>query len=224
VILIVRVPSWEIEGDHRVFAVGQETSSWLTFDEDGAGRGAAHAQSIDGIARPLPSWPGAVLGGHPVRIDVGGAALYWDAPSPVEAALQVFGPISTNTQDAPDGFPETVGVVRRVRMAWRDDEAGPDGSWITGAQVTYEDVASTYIPDPPVRTPDPRSVAEMQRRAQREYRRQVPLARRLRGESFTIALHGPASLPPPPGTVERQFVGALIDLEVTGTVDVDVPR
>jgi hypothetical protein len=121
--------------------------------------------------------------------------------------------------DAPYGFPETVGVVRRVRMVWRDDVADHDGSWVTGAEVTYEDVDVTYVPPEPVRTPDPKAVAEMRRRAEREFKRQVPLARRLRGERFSIGLQGSVELPPPPGTVEPQFVGAVIDLEITGVVE-----
>jgi len=216
VILTVWVPSWEIEGDGRVFAVGRETSTWLTFDEDRAGRGAEGAQPIEGVARPLRSWPGEESGCRPVRIDVGGAALYWDAPSPVEGAVHLSGPISTNAMDAPEDFPETTGVVRRVRMVWRDDVAGHDGSWVAGAEVTYEDVDVTYVPPEPVRTLDPKAMAEMRRRAEGEFKRQVPLARRLRGERFRIGLQGSAELPPPPGTVERDFVGALIDVEVTG--------
>lgn len=147
-VVTVRVPSWEIEGDGRVFAVGHEISSWLTFDEDGSGRDAADVQLVEGIAVPLPSWPAAELSRHPVRIDLDGAALYWDAPRPVEGPLRVSGTISTNTMDAPDGFPVTVGVVRRVRMEWRDYVAGPDGSWVGGPESTYEEVAVTYVPPP----------------------------------------------------------------------------
>jgi hypothetical protein len=201
VVLTVQVPGWQIEGDGRVFAVDHEISGWLTFDEDRSGRDAVEIQSMEGIARPLPDWPGRELGRHPVRIDVAGAALYWDAPSPAVGAVHVTGRISANNVDAPDGLPETVGVVRRVRMLWHDYVAGADRPRLDGEDPTYEDVDSTYVPPLP------------------EFERRVPLARRLRGEGFRAALKGPASLPTPPDTVERHVAGALIDLEITGIVD-----
>ncbi len=45
--------------------------------------------------------------------------MYWDAPERVTGAIEVPGTISTSNVDAPEGLPETSGVLRRVRMVWR---------------------------------------------------------------------------------------------------------
>jgi hypothetical protein len=113
----VQIADWVIEEDHLVVRVGDELSSWLTFEEAEGPTGPEDPiQVVRGTAHRLPSWPGETFARHAVRIDLeGGGALYWDAPEPVEGPVEVTGTVSTNNIDAPDGFPETRGVVRRVR-------------------------------------------------------------------------------------------------------------
>ena len=149
-LLTVEVPRWQLEESGRVLSIGDHVKSWLTFEE--AQRRAPEAgryNLIHGCAVPLGPWPGAEFGRHPTRIDVEGGALYWDAPQRVAGRLDVAGTISTNNVDAPEGFPETSGVVRRVRMVWSDFNKSPkEGVWLSaGEEPSYEDARSTYIPE-----------------------------------------------------------------------------
>jgi hypothetical protein len=104
---------------------------------------------IRGVAVALPTWPGQEFGRHPVRIDVDNGALYWDAPEPVTGEVEVRGTVSSNNVDAPDDFPETTGVIRRLRMVWHDVVMSPQGQWVgTGEGSRHEEVATTYLPAP----------------------------------------------------------------------------
>ena len=141
---------------------GDREQFWLTFEE--AERRAPATEQVNliaGVAFPLPTWPGAELGRHPVRIDVDGGALYWDAPEQVSGPIEVAGTVSTNNVDAPEGFPETSGVVRRVRMVWADSVIDPQGVWRgTGEGIRYEEVTSTYFPVPEPTVLEPEVEAE----------------------------------------------------------------
>jgi hypothetical protein len=125
-LLTVRVSDWELEESGRILSVGDRERFWLIFHEATA---TERVNVIGGVAAQLPSWPGAEFGRHPTRIDVEGGALYWDAPERVTGPMEVAGTISTNDVDAPEGFPETSGVLRRVRMVWDDFVISPEGAW-----------------------------------------------------------------------------------------------
>jgi hypothetical protein len=136
VILTVWVPFWELEEDDRVLSVGDELSSWLEFHEADRFAPAERVGAVHGVAHVLPRWPGAEAGRHPTRIDLDGGVLYWDAPDAVEGPLDLAGTVSSNNVDAPDGFAETSGVMRRVRMEWRNKSA----------EYRYEEVPASSLP------------------------------------------------------------------------------
>lgn len=219
VILTVRIPTWELEESSRLLSVGDEVSSWLTFHQAEAGSALAEdVQGVLGVARRLPSWPGAGPGARPVQIDLAGGALYWEAPEPAEGAVEVVGTVCTNNVDAPDGFPETTGVVRRIRMEWRDLVLGPDGSWHCVADgLRYEEVSQTYLPPIEIEEPDPEIEADLNRRARQAYDREVASGRIQRGDAFTVVLGAPHTRRRPPGATETRWTGVLIALEITGT-------
>lgn len=129
-----------------MLSVGDRVTSWLTFEEaDRLALSADLVQVIRGTARPLPEWPGAEPQRHPTQVDFDGGAVYWDAPEPVAGAVEIAGEVVWNTIDAPPGFPETSGLVRRLRMEWQE----MDG------ERRYEDVAATYVPTRELGPPDP---------------------------------------------------------------------
>ena len=146
--LRVRVQAWELEEDGRVLTTGDEISSWLTFREaEPSSASAEPVQVIRGVASGLPNWPGAELGRHPVQIYIDGALLYWDAPEPLEGEIEVSGTVSTNTVDAPEGFPATRFTVRRVQMEWQDLPHWGGGVWGNeNGLARYEEVEETYLP------------------------------------------------------------------------------
>jgi hypothetical protein len=174
---------------------------------------------IRGVAVPLPAWPGAELGHHPVRIDVDGGVLYWDAPEPVSGPLEVTGTVSSNTVDAPDGFPETTGVIRELRMVWHDVVVGPDGSWAGTSQgPRYEEVASTYLPPYEPEPLTPEVEAELSRRARQAYERETVAGRLSPGDPFRIGLRIPhTDRALVPGTQETRWTGVLMDLETVAS-------
>lgn len=147
-IVSVWAVEWYLDEDRRVLAVGDAITSWMTFeDAEQHPAPGERLQTVRGVARALPRWPGAEDGRHPVAIDVPGGTFYWDAPERVEGAIEVTGSISFNNVDAPDRFPVTHGVVRRVRMEWqecveRDGRAGPSPQ----AEPRYEDVSASWFP------------------------------------------------------------------------------
>ena len=148
-----------------------------------------------------------------MQINLDGGALYWDAPEPLEGDVEVAGTVSTNKVDAPDGFPETRGAVSRVQMEWQDFTHQGGGLWDNeSGEVRYEDVSATYIPAIEV---DAEVQAAASRAARREVKRRVPLSRRLRGGSFTVALKGPA-VEVPVGATKTQWTGVLMDVGLTG--------
>ena len=222
--MIVRlwIPDWQLEDDRRVLTVGDRFSTWLTFDESERFDGPAErVQEIRGVARPLPTWPGAERDRHPVQIHVDGGDLYWDAPEPVEGAVEIAGSVSSNNVDAPDGFPTSSGVVRRIRMEWHELVMRPDGSGHDPhGQVSYEEVTATYFP--PLERPLVNPAAEPGT-IRRAVTRHVRLGRRPRRRSFTFPLSeagDPAgrSAATAPGTTTRtRWAGALVDLDLAGS-------
>ena len=150
-IVSVWVVEWYLDEDRRVLQAGDTISSWLTFEDEERLqlRPRERLQTIRGVARALSRWPGTEDGRHPVAIDIDGGTLYWDAPERVEGTIEVTGTISLNNTDAPDGFPTTHGVVRRVRMEWHEYECARDGSRkrpTPGTHPLYEDVLASYLP------------------------------------------------------------------------------
>lgn len=146
-LLSVWVAEWVLDEDRRTLGVGETLTEWLTFtDVERLPHVAPECvQTIRGLARPLPRWPGTEDGHHPVSISVDGATLYWDAPRPVDGPVELAGVVSLNNIDAPDGFPVTRGVIRRVRMEWQATGTGTDGQALrwSGCLVDLE-------PDTPV--------------------------------------------------------------------------
>src|SRR3954454_21256806 len=227
-LLTVQVPGWELEENGRILSVGDRARFWLTFAES-QGRAVATelVNVVRGVAVPLPTWPGAEAGRYPVRIDIDGGALYWDAPKRVTGHLEGAGTIRTDLVDAPAGFPETSGVVRRVRMVWADVVMSPDGTWrARGEHARYEEVTSTYLPVP-VRSGFDSDVEAALRRAAREaYDRDVADGRLSPGAPFEIGLKvPPSSRGIPAGAAQTRWAGALLDLETVDSAgDVRSPR
>ena len=142
--------------------------------------------------------------------------LYWEAPDPVEGPVEVIGMVGTNNIDAPDGFPETTGVVRRIRMEWRDYLMGSDKSWreVSGG-LRYEEVPATYFPPIKIEQLDPVAEADLKRRARQAYDLEVSAGRLKPGDPFTIVLGAPPR-PAPPGATKTRWTSVLIDLETSG--------
>jgi hypothetical protein len=222
-LLTVRVPEWELEESGRVLSVGDQEQFWLTFEEaEGRAPATERINLIRGVAVPLPTWPGAEFGRNPVRIDVEGGALYWDAPEPVTGSIEVAGTISTNDVDAPEGFPETSGVLRRVLMVWADFVISPEGVWLsTGEGTRYEEVTSTYFPVREARVFDLEVEAELRRQAREAYDGEMAAGRLRPGESFEVGLKVSASHRKiPAGTTETRWTGVLVDFD-TADSDTD---
>jgi hypothetical protein len=205
-LLTVEVSEWELEERGRILCVGDRERFWLTFEE--AERRAPAAERINvirGVAVPLPPWPGAEFGWHAVRIDIEGGALYWDAPERTTGAIEVAGTISTNHVDAPEGFPETTGVLRRVRMVWDDFALSQERVWRSvGEGARYEEVTAF----------DPEVEAELRRTAGQAYDREMAARRLSPGESFELGLKVPSSNRNiPAGTTQTRWMGVLIDFD-----------
>jgi hypothetical protein len=222
VLLSVRIPEWELESDGRILRVGDEVRFWLTFQEfERSTPPAEQVSVIQGVALPLPRWPGAEFGRHPVQINIDGGTLYWDAPEPVAGPVEVAGSVGTNNVDAPDGFPETAGVLRRVRMEWQDLVMNPDGGWRgKGAGTRYEEVPTTYFPVvPEAEDLDAEVEAEMHRQARAAYERELASGRLKPGDSFEIAVAVPSTAREiPVGATDTRWTGVLIDLEIAHSI------
>ncbi len=153
----VFVPGWVLVEDMWVVTVGDALDCWLTFEE--AGRWAVPLERlhrVEGIAASLPGWPGRERDRYPVRIDVGGAALYWDAPTDVQGRVGPVGHVEFNNVDAPEGFPQTRGIVRAVRMEWRDYVSDNGVEWVPADdRAQYGRVEASTVPfgddQPPMR-------------------------------------------------------------------------
>ena len=104
--------------------VGADFREWLTFTESGRwSMPQVAVQVVRGRASPVSSWPGAELGRYPTRIDVGGAALYWDAPESEDGEVSIEGLVRLNRIDAPPRFPNSVGRVQQIWTARSEPSA-----------------------------------------------------------------------------------------------------
>lgn len=141
-ILSVWVPAWCLDEERRVIAVGERFSSWMTFEEaplpDSDGDGHHGVQTLRAVARPIPRW-GGERGPHPVALELDGAVLYWDAARPASGLVEVAGTVTFNNAAAPEGFPDTEGVLRRIRMRWAPTHGD-------ARYTRYEDVERSYLP------------------------------------------------------------------------------
>ena len=146
--LPVVVPGWEIECCLEPPSVGDLVEWPLQFVERENPEGAPDPTlvALQAVATPLPDWEGATEERWPVRLDLPGGSFYWDAPKEVEA-----GPVELRGYlllvrhgDAPDDFPETTGIVRRVQVsATRYAQSEPGVSFwpsIDPPDVHYRDV------------------------------------------------------------------------------------
>lgn len=147
-IVVVRIPEWVLDEDRAVVRVGDRFDDWLTFTEQD--RHAMRPEQLQPLcveASPLPRWSGAEIHRHPVRLDIGGAVAYWDAPAPEAGTVEVTGSLELNRIDAPDNFRTTVGIIRRVRMEWQQYHHLGGGDWeVSGEPADYENLDSSYLP------------------------------------------------------------------------------
>jgi hypothetical protein len=202
---------WQLEEDSRVIAVGDEVSFSLVLEEVAAETSDAGVETVRGNARALPSWPSAQGGRHPVRIDVGGGAVYFGAPTPIEGPVEVVGRVVSDDVDWPEATPATRGVVRRVRMEWSERVQYAPGTWGgTSTPPRYEDVPATYLPDHE-RPSSPDDDATMHRQV--EHPRPEGGAK---GARSFVTLGWAARPEVPIGTTRIVWTGVLIDLEITG--------
>jgi hypothetical protein len=223
-LLTVEISGWELEDAGCVLSVGDTVQFWLTFEQaEGRAHAGGRVSVIRGVAVPLPTWHGAGFERHPLRIDVDGGALYWDAPERITGPIEVAGTIRTNNVDAPEGFPQTSGVVRRVRMVWDDVVVSSEGGWQSDPEGTrYEEVTSTYFPPHEPMAFDSTDEAELLRLARVAYEREAAAGRLRPGESFGVGLRVPASdQKTPPGTRRTRWTGALLDLDTGGGSESD---
>lgn len=148
--LTVLIPAWHLEEDAAVVSVGDHLSTWLEFHESTRwDQPPVRQHRLRGLARVIPAWPGAESGRHPTVIEALDATIYWDAPQPASGAVDVTGVVSANNVDAPDGFPETEGVVTRVRMEWQAYQPGDNSvSYPVPGTSRYEDLQTSYLPGP----------------------------------------------------------------------------
>ncbi|KRE62380.1 hypothetical protein [Nostocoides sp. Soil756] len=142
----VSIPEWSLAEDGQVLRRGDTYRSWWVFVEaDREARPTERLQRITADATLLPPWWGR-LGPQSVRLDAGGAVLYWDAPYPVEGPVEVHGWIEASHVDAPPDFPMNDGIVRRVRLEWCEAMAtGPRERTVLIDKGRYEEVEASQI-------------------------------------------------------------------------------
>lgn len=162
-LLTVSIPAWSLDEDGRVPGLGDSYRSWLVLVEaERHSHVPEGLQRIHGNAITLPDWAGGTWGRHPVRVDAGEVALYWEAPEPVTGAIELDARVEANTIDAPPGFPRTTGVVRRVRLEWSDRVVTDRGERpVLLETARYEDVSVNRLVDPELRWGEPLLTAVM---------------------------------------------------------------
>jgi hypothetical protein len=213
VLLKVHISDWELEEDGWVLKLGDEVSFWMFLAEADSTSTGEELQELHGQARPL-AWEHVAHGRHPVRLDVGPAALYWEAPEPITGDVRIIGAIRHDATEAPPGFPDTRGIVRRIRMEWTSYTKATTGEWRPGASdlTQYVDVATSYFPPDPDSAPSV-SLPEATRAAARR------IAAALRPSRYTelVVLDDSDDDKTAPGTTRMEWTGVLLDLEILGT-------
>lgn len=191
-ILTVHVEGWQLEEDGRILRVGDDFSGLLFFEE--AGRWLMPPESLQqiaGRARPI-AWDWHEAHRHPVQVEVGSAALYWSAPEHMVGDVRLTGGVNVDSTDAPEDFPATHGVIRRIRMEWREYVREARSWQFNNDQARYEDVPrATCLPTA--------SSSRTWNQPQRRYA-MPSIARWRRGNRSPMA-HS-SSLPP---TLNRKF-------------------
>lgn len=144
-LLTVHVSGWEVECCLEPPEVGATVDWTLSFTDGTDAVDAEQLVTLAATATPLDDWEGATLGRSPVRLDVGHAALHWEASAPVSGACTLVGSVYlAHHGEAPEDFPETRGVVRRLRLAGTLYEERPPGSrswtYVLPRDVTHRDV------------------------------------------------------------------------------------
>lgn len=154
--LTVHCAEWVLEDDGRQLAIGQELAERLVLSVDTGWHWPAETiTQLSGVVSPLPRWRGLTLDHHPLRLDVGGAALYWESPVPVGAGVRtVTGVPVLDTHRVPDSWPLTRGRITRLRTEhrWYVEDAPGSRSWVPeSAEARYVDVAEVgpWEPDGP---------------------------------------------------------------------------
>jgi hypothetical protein len=148
--LKVFVHSWDLEDHGEVLRVGQRVAWRLVFLEASDGPLREHVQEVRGTASRLAGWEGTPLPSDTDACNLSpssGGSLYWSKPSSnaVDVEVVVVGTIRRDgPQDAPDDFPLTSGVIRRVRMETRTFVVESRRVEYGDEPPSYEDVDETY--------------------------------------------------------------------------------
>jgi hypothetical protein len=212
--LKVHISGWELEEDRWVVRLGDEVSFWMFFMEaDPSSASHEELQEIYGEARPV-AWEHAEAGRSPVRLDVGPAMLCWEAPRPVSGEVRLVGTICRDATDAPPGFPETRGIVRRIRMEYTPYKKSGTGERLPNAddQKQYVDVAKSFFPA----GPDSASSMSSLEVARALVRRAAAALRPAR-YSEVVLLNESEDDDAAPGTASIEWTGLLLDVEVLGS-------
>jgi hypothetical protein len=140
--LLVYVADWEFESDGVRFAVGEETSLWMTAEARGARRDDPRYQWISGMARPIRH----DFDLHPTVIEIENALVYWRAPAVITGPVDFVGTISRDHVDPPEDLPATRVQVHRVRTAWTTRRQVTPGHWEQTGPTRYADAPDTGNP------------------------------------------------------------------------------
>lgn len=150
--LTVFVYFWDLEDSREVLRVGQRVEWRLTFDEGPDGRRPEHVQEVRGSVSRLTSWEGTPLppdtGACGLSLASGGT-LYWAWPPPpaLEGEVTVTGTVQRDgPQNAPDDFPLTSGVIRRIRMETQMADIRMGRVVHRDDPPLYEAVEESYFP------------------------------------------------------------------------------
>lgn len=145
-LLPVFVESWQIECCMEPFTIGDQVQWSLLFVERGRFEpetGPEGQIELNGYAEPI-SWEATEQGRTSIQLSTGSANLYWSAPSPVDGTVTVRGSVYEDHHgDVPDDFPDTSGIIRRLRVQTRpfEQDAQSPGIRVPAAvPPTYRDV------------------------------------------------------------------------------------
>ena len=146
----VFVEDWQLECCGTPPGVGDRVEWVLVFHADPPGGVPA---GVDGVTLDAVASPYAVSGDgvfriepadFPTRLDAGGLRALWPAPRAADGPVRVSGRLTEEHHGGvPEGFPPTVGTVRRVRVVTREYVPSPteERTWLVGeAPPRYRDV------------------------------------------------------------------------------------